>query len=177
MLEEQDIVLSSPQSPRWSYALTKALDEQLALSYHHQHRLPAVIVRLFNVIGPGQIGEYGMVVPRFASWSQTGWPLRIYGDGMQRRTFCDVRDVVDAMVRLLVDSVHHGQLFNLGRDEKVTIRKLADLVIELSQADVTTCPMNMRTIGRMKTRFDGYRIWSAFARQSVLSHTTVSGIL
>lgn len=132
MREDQDLVLGPTASPRWSYALSKALDEHLALAHHRQCGMKTVIVRLFNIIGPRQIGRYGMVVPRFVQAAVEGRPLQIHGDGGQRRAFCDVRDAVTAMVALLDNPTHHGQVFNLGSDEEISIRELADLVIRLA---------------------------------------------
>ncbi len=132
MGEQDDLVLGPPHSPRWSYALSKALDEQLAMAYARQRGVGVVIGRFFNMIGPRQVGRYGMVVPRFVQQAVAGENLTIYGDGAQRRTFCDVRDAVDAMVALLDDPQHHGRVFNLGADQEITIEALADLVIELA---------------------------------------------
>ena len=132
MREDQDIVFGPTDSPRWSYALSKALDEQLALAYHHQHDLPVVMVRLFNVIGPRQSGKYGMVVPRLVQGAIEGRDLTIYGDGSQQRAFCDVRDAVVAMTTLLDDPAHHGRVYNLGSDDEISIDQLADLIIEMT---------------------------------------------
>lgn len=132
LAEGDDLVLGPTTSPRWSYALSKALDEHLALAYHAQGKLGAVIVRLFNTIGPRQVGRYGMVVPRFVHQAVQGKDLEIYGDGQQTRAFCDVRDVVSAMVRLLGEQRHHGGVFNVGSDGELTIAALADRVIDLA---------------------------------------------
>jgi UDP-glucose 4-epimerase len=135
MREDQDLVFGATDSPRWSYALSKALDEQLALAYHHQRDLPVVMVRLFNIIGPRQSGKHGMVVPRMVQSAVAGRDLTIHGDGSQRRTFCDVRDAVAAMTALLDDPAHHGRVYNLGSDAEISIDRLADLVIEMAGGD------------------------------------------
>ena len=135
MVEDQDLVLGAPQSTRWSYALSKATGEQLALAYHRQKNLPVVIVRLFNIIGPRQRGRYGMVVPRFVQWAVDEQDLQVFGDGTQTRTFCDVRDAADAIGRLMEDAAHHGRIFNLGSDSELTINQLADQVIALSRSN------------------------------------------
>ena len=132
MREDQDLVLGPATSPRWSYALSKALDEQLAMAYHRQRGLATVIVRLFNIIGPRQIGRYGMVVPRFVQAAVRGEDLVVHGDGTQRRAFCDVRDAVTAIAALPRNPANHGQVFNLGSDGEVSIIELARQVIALA---------------------------------------------
>ena len=135
MAEDQNLVLGGPESTRWSYALSKATGEQLALAYHRQKNLPVVIVRLFNIIGPRQRGRYGMVVPRFIQWAVDDQDLQVFGDGTQTRTFCDVRDAVTAIVHLIEDPAQHGKVFNLGSDRELTISQLADQVIALSRSN------------------------------------------
>ena len=112
--------------------MTKALDEHLALAHHTKHDLGVVVVRLFNTIGPRQIGRYGMVVPRFVQAAVARRDLEVYGDGNQTRAFCDVRDVVAAMATLLADPRHHGGVFNIGSDNEISIESLADRVITLA---------------------------------------------
>jgi UDP-glucose 4-epimerase len=130
MREDDDVVYGSTAYSRWCYAASKALDEYLALAYHREHGLPAVIVRFFNTVGPRQVGEYGMVLPRFVQAAIDGRDLEVHGDGMQSRCFCDVRDVVQALPRLLRDPACCGRVFNLGRDESITIRALAERVVQ-----------------------------------------------
>ncbi len=137
--EDGDLIYGPPTGPRWSYALSKAFDEHLALSYHKQAQGSggkssggAVVARLFNTIGPRQVGHYGMVVPRFVAAALSGKPLEVYGDGQQTRAFCDVRDVVGALVGLMENEHCHGEVFNVGSEEEVTIDELADRVIALS---------------------------------------------
>lgn len=127
--ETDDVVYGPTTVTRWSYACSKAIDEYLALAYHRQHRLPAVVVRLFNTVGPRQVGDYGMVLPRFVKAALRGDPIEIYGDGSQSRCFCDVRDVAEALPRLLGASAARGGIFNVGSDRPITIGELADLVI------------------------------------------------
>ncbi len=128
--EEDDSVLGSTKHSRWSYACSKAIDEFLALAYHHQYNLPVVVVRLFNTIGPRQTGQYGMVVPRFVELALKNEPLLIYGTGRQSRCFSYVGDVVEAMVRLMASNENDGELFNIGSDDEITIEKLADKIIK-----------------------------------------------
>jgi UDP-glucose 4-epimerase len=129
--EDDDLVIGPPICGRWSYACSKAMDEFLALSYHRERRLPLLIVRLFNTVGPGQIGTYGMVLPRFVASALAGEPITIYGDGNQSRCFGWVGDVVSALLRL---AQHQSQdvIFNIGSDEEITINQLAELVKEVT---------------------------------------------
>lgn len=130
--EEQDLVIGPTSSPRWSYALSKALDEHLALAYQKKHGVGVAIVRLFNTVGPRQVGRYGMVVPRFVRKALNGEDIEIYGSGQQTRAFCDVRDVVQALRDLLGNPAHYGKVFNVGSDREITVEHLADRVIELT---------------------------------------------
>ena len=126
--ETDDMVLGPPTRPRWSYACSKAVDEFLALSYWHQEKLPVVIVRLFNTVGPRQVGRYGMVIPRFIKQALSGGPITVYDDGGQSRCFTHVSDVVDALVKLAREPSAVGQVFNVGSTEEITIRDLAERV-------------------------------------------------
>ncbi|TVQ61688.1 MAG: NAD-dependent epimerase/dehydratase family protein [Phycisphaerales bacterium] len=128
--EDDDVIYGPTTVARWSYAAAKALDEHLALAHHDAGRVSAVVARLFNTVGPRQLGAYGMVLPRFVQAALRDEPLRVFGDGTQSRCFCDVRDVADALPRLLAEPAARGRVFNLGRDEPITIRELAELVIE-----------------------------------------------
>ena len=127
--EEDDVVYGPTTMSRWSYACSKAVDEYLALAYHAQHRLPVVVARFFNTVGPRQVGEYGMVLPRFVKAAMEGRPLEVFGDGAQSRCFCDVRDVVEVLPRLMAAPGCHGRVFNIGADQPITIADLADRVI------------------------------------------------
>lgn len=130
--EEDGDRLEGPTSKqRWAYACAKALDEFLALAHWKETRLPVVVVRLFNTVGPRQTGKYGMVVPRFVQAAQTGQPLTVYGDGSQTRCFCHVLDVVEALVGLMGCSEANGQVVNIGSQQEISIEQLARRVIEL----------------------------------------------
>jgi UDP-glucose 4-epimerase len=127
--EDDDVVFGPTTVSRWSYAMSKAIDEHLALAYHAQHGLRTVVTRFFNTVGPGQVGDYGMVLPRFVERALRHEPLEVHGDGSQSRCFCDVRDVVQVLPKLVETPACHGRVFNIGREEPITIRALADLVI------------------------------------------------
>jgi UDP-glucose 4-epimerase len=126
--EDDDCVMGPTTTRRWAYACAKALDEFLALAHWYEARLPVVVARLFNTVGPRQTGRYGMVVPRFVTQGLAGEPITVYGDGRQSRCFAHVRDVVEALVALMARPEAHGQVFNIGNDEEVTIRELAERV-------------------------------------------------
>jgi UDP-glucose 4-epimerase len=128
--EEDDRVLGSPRKLRWSYSTSKAVDEILAYVYYKELGLPTVVVRLFNTIGPRQIGHYGMVVPRFIEQALRGEPVTVYGDGSQSRSFTSVHDVVKAITKLMETPQAEGDVFNVAGRSEITIRKLAELVIE-----------------------------------------------
>jgi UDP-glucose 4-epimerase len=124
--EDADLVLGPTSKGRWSYACSKAIDEFLALAYHKEKRLPVVVVRLFNTVGPRQTGRYGMVIPNFVKQALLGHPLTVYGDGTQSRCFTYVSDVVGALVALAGHDAAVGEVFNIGNDhEEVTILDLA----------------------------------------------------
>lgn len=127
--EDDDVVYGPTTVPRWSYACSKGVDEYLALAYHQQHGVPVVVARFFNTVGPRQVGEYGMVLPRFVAAALKGETLRVFGDGAQSRCFCDVRDVSEALPVMLEAKACHGRVFNLGSDRVISIRELAELVI------------------------------------------------
>ncbi len=133
--EEDDCLYGPTTAPRWSYAASKALDEYLALAHHRQNGLPVIVARIFNTVGPRQVGDYGMVLPRFIQSALQRQPLTVYGDGSQTRCFCDVRDVAPALIDLL-ESVSRGRdvpadrVYNLGSDQSISIGDLAGRVIE-----------------------------------------------
>jgi UDP-glucose 4-epimerase len=127
--EDDDRILGSTTKSRWSYSTSKAVDEFLAFAYHKQYDLPVVVVRLFNTVGPRQTGQYGMVVPRFVQQALRGDSLTVYGDGQQSRCFCDVDDVIRAIVGLSDSRNAAGRVFNVGSQNEVTIRELAERVI------------------------------------------------
>jgi UDP-glucose 4-epimerase len=128
--EDFDLVLGSTTKGRWSYAASKALDEFLALSYWKEKKQPVVIARLFNTVGPRQTGRYGMVLPNFIGQALQGTPITVFGTGHQSRCFCDVKDAVEAIVRLVATSRALGEVVNVGSDEEVTIEDLARVVKE-----------------------------------------------
>ena len=130
--EDDDIVLGSTSFSRWSYACSKAIDEFLGLAFYQQYGLSVTIGRFFNTIGPKQTGRYGMVVPRFIRWALKGEPILIYGTGKQRRCFCYVADLVDAVINLMNRQQAAGKVYNIGSTEEITIEALADKVIELT---------------------------------------------
>jgi nucleoside-diphosphate-sugar epimerase len=127
--EDDDRILGSNKVSRWAYSTAKAVDEILAFAYHRERGLPTVVVRLFNTVGPRQTGAYGMVLPRLVHQALTGEPLTVFGDGRQSRCFCHVADVVAAIMALLDDPRAHGDVFNVGSTEEVTILELAERVI------------------------------------------------
>ena len=129
--EEDDLVLGPTSRGRWIYACSKALDEYLALSYHRRCGLPVVVGRFFNVVGPRQVGRYGMVVPRFVEQALSGGPLVVYDDGLQVRCFAHVADVVRGMIDLMACPQAVGRVFNLGSDQAVSIRELAERIARL----------------------------------------------
>ncbi len=126
--EDDDVSYGPTSKSRWSYAFSKAIDEFLALAYHESKGLPVVIVRLFNTVGPRQIGHYGMVVPRFIEMARKGGPILVYGDGEQSRCFCHVLDVTAALYNLMHCSEAIGQVINVGNDEEITINNLAERI-------------------------------------------------
>jgi UDP-glucose 4-epimerase len=132
--EDADLVLGPTTKGRWSYAASKALDEFLALSYWKEKRLPVVIARLFNTVGPRQTGRYGMVLPNFVRQALDGSPITVYGTGKQSRCFCDVRDAVEALLRLAATDAAVGEVVNVGNDEEVTIEDLAKRVKEQTRS-------------------------------------------
>jgi len=133
--EDDDRILGSPLKTRWSYSEAKAIEEVLAYSYWREKGLPVVIVRLFNTVGPRQVGHYGMVVPRFVEQALKGAPITVYGDGTQRRCFCHVADVVSALIGLVDSREAEGQVFNVGANEEISIAGLGERVIEQLDSD------------------------------------------
>ena len=123
--EEADLVLGPTTKGRWSYAASKALDEFLALSYWKEKKVPVIVVRLFNTVGPRQTGRYGMVLPNFVRQALDNTPISVYGDGKQSRCFCDVRDTVQALVKLIDSDRSVGEVVNIGNIEEITIENLA----------------------------------------------------
>ncbi len=127
--ETDDLLIGSPFNSRWCYASSKLLDEFYLMAFHREAGLPGTVVRFFNTVGPRQTGRYGMVIPRFVSKALANEPLPVYGDGEQSRCFCHVSDVVRALVKLLDNEESIGNIYNIGSQELVSIRQLAETVI------------------------------------------------
>lgn len=132
--EQGDLVLGPSTKGRWSYACSKALDEFLALAYWREKKVPVTIARLFNTVGPRQVGRYGMVVPRFVGQALRGDPITVFGDGGQSRCFCHVADAVDALTAAALSREAVGEVFNIGSDQEITILELARKVKALTQS-------------------------------------------
>jgi UDP-glucose 4-epimerase len=130
--EEGDLVLGPTSRARWCYAASKIIDEFVAKAYFKERGLPTVIVRLFNTIGPRQVGQYGMVVPRFVHQALLGEPITVYGDGTQRRSFTWVGDVVGAIAALIQHPQAYGEVLNIGHTDEIAIYELATLVKEMT---------------------------------------------
>lgn len=127
--EEDDLHFGPTSRPRWAYGCSKAIDEFLALAYHQKYGLKVAIGRFFNVVGPRQVGHYGMVIPRFIDQALAGGPVVVYDDGQQIRCFAHVGEVVDCVIRLMDVPQARGRVFNIGSDQPVTIKKLAEEII------------------------------------------------
>ena len=135
--EEDDRIIGHPLKSRWSYSEAKAVDESLAYFYYLENKLPIRIVRFFNIVGPRQVGNYGMVVPRFVSAALKNEPLSVYGSGDQIRCFCHVDDAVRALLLVMDSDNAVGEVFNVGNNQQVTIMELAKKVIELTGSSST----------------------------------------
>lgn len=133
--EEDDVLFGATSKSRWAYAASKMVDEFLGLAYHREFGLEVVAFRLFNTVGPRQTGRYGMVVPRFIQLALHNEPITIYGDGSQSRCFCDVRDVVRAIIALAGCPDASGQVYNIGSTEEITIAELAERVKAMTSSD------------------------------------------
>jgi UDP-glucose 4-epimerase len=140
--EDGDIVLGASSRGRWAYACSKALDEFLALAYFRERRLPTIVGRMFNTVGPRQTGRYGMVVPNLVRQALAGEPLTVFGTGEQRRCFCHVRDVVSALTALCARDDLFGEVLNIGSTEEVSMLELAEKVkaITGSDSEITLVP-------------------------------------
>jgi UDP-glucose 4-epimerase len=134
LTEDDDRVLGSARLSRWFYSSAKAIDEAFALAYWYEKALPVTIVRLFNTVGPRQMGRYGMVVPRFVRWALRNEPIRVYGDGQQTRCFTNVHDVVRALIALVETPSTSGEIFNIGQPNEIRIVDLARRIIELTES-------------------------------------------
>jgi UDP-glucose 4-epimerase len=132
--EDGNLVMGATTKGRWSYACSKAIDEFLALAYWREKKLPTVVVRLFNTVGPRQTGQYGMVIPTFVKQALSRRPITVYGDGQQTRCFGFVGDVVEALLKLMDHDQAVGQVFNIGSNQEISILSLAERVKELTQS-------------------------------------------
>ena len=130
--EDADLVMGATVKHRWAYACSKAIDEFLALAYYKERKLPVVIVRFFNTVGPRQTGQYGMVLPSFVRQALANEPITVFGDGSQSRSFTYIGDVVGCLMKLVKEPGAIGEVFNIGNKEEVTILKLAEIVRELT---------------------------------------------
>ena len=133
--EDGNLVMGATTKGRWSYACSKAIDEFLALAYWREKKLPTIVVRLFNTVGPRQTGQYGMVIPTFVKQALAGRPITVYGSGKQTRCFCHVSDVVGALIKLMDHPKSIGEVFNVGSNHEISIFDLAKRVKELTQSD------------------------------------------
>ena len=132
--EEDDRIVGHPLKSRWSYSEAKAVDESLAYFYYLENKLPIRIVRLFNTVGPRQVGHYGMVLPRFVSAALKNEPLQVYGTGEQIRCFCHVEDAVRALLLVMDSDKSIGEVFNIGNNQQISILELAKRVIQITDS-------------------------------------------
>jgi len=128
--ETDDLLLGSSYNSRWGYAVSKLADEHLALAYHKEKNLPVTVIRFFNTIGPRQVGNYGMVVPRFVGWAMKNEPVQVYGDGNQTRCFCFVGDTINALLKLEDKEEAVGEIFNIGNPDEISMNDLARMIIK-----------------------------------------------
>jgi UDP-glucose 4-epimerase len=140
--EDADLVLGPTTKHRWAYACSKAIDEFLALAYWKEKKLPVIIVRFFNTVGPRQTGRYGMVIPNFVRQGLAGQPITVHGDGTQTRSFCYVGDVVEALQRLVAEPRAVGEVFNVGNTQEISILALAEKVRDMtgSRSEIVKIP-------------------------------------
>ncbi len=175
-VETDDLLIGPPHLGRWRYACSKLMDEFLALAYAEERGLPVIITRLFNTVGPRQTGRYGMVLPRFITAAKLGLPLRIFGDGTQRRCFCYVKDTVEALVRLQNCPSARGEIFNVGGTEEINIQALAELVRQMlnSNSPLEFVPYDkayapgFEDMQRRKPQIDKLRCTVQFCPQTTL---------
>ena len=132
--EDDDLVLGATSKARWSYACSKAIDEFLAIAYWKEHRVPTVIARMFNTVGPRQTGRYGMVIPNFVTQALSGSDIRVFGDGTQSRCFTHVTDAVDALVGIAAHPEANGEVYNVGGNHEITILQLAERIKEMTRS-------------------------------------------
>lgn len=133
--ETDDLLIEPSAHSRWNYAISKLSNEAFGLSYFQQYDLPITMIRFFNTVGPKQSGHYGMVLPRFVEQAVSHQPITVYGSGKQSRSFCDVRDTVEALDRLANQTLSAGEIVNVGNDSEISIYALAELVKEIANSD------------------------------------------
>ena len=140
--EDSDLVMGPTFKHRWAYACSKAIDEFLALAYWKEKKLPVIVIRLFNTVGPRQTGQYGMVIPTFVRQALAGQAITVFGDGTQRRSFTYVGDVVDGLIGLMNEPKAVGQVFNIGNGEEISMRALAEKIKAMtgSASEIVTIP-------------------------------------
>jgi UDP-glucose 4-epimerase len=140
--EDADLVMGPTPKHRWAYACSKAIDEFLALAYYKEKKLPVIIIRLFNTVGPRQTGQYGMVIPNFVRQALANQPITVFGDGTQSRSFTYVGDVVRGLLALVDHPKAVGEVFNIGNGEEITIRQLAEKIKAMtgSTSEIVTIP-------------------------------------
>jgi len=140
--ENADIIIGTTKKRRWSYACTKAIDEFLALAYFEEEKLPVIIVRLFNTVGPKQSAEYGMVIPKFVKQAITHKPITVFGTGEQTRCFIHIKDVVKVLLKIITKEKAYGEIFNIGSQEEITISELAKMIKKLAKSSSKIIYMN-----------------------------------
>lgn len=142
--EDGDMQMGATDKGRWAYACSKAIDEFLAMAYWRERALPTTVVRLFNTVGPRQTGTYGMVIPRLVAQALADEPLTVFGNGQQRRCFCHVFDVVDALLALMTEESAYGNVFNVGATTEISIFALAEMIIAMteSRSAISLVPYN-----------------------------------
>lgn len=143
--EESDRILGSPLLSRWSYSEAKAIDESLAIFYHLENNLEIKIARFFNTVGPGQLGTYGMVLPRFIEKALSNKPITVYGNGHQTRCFAHVKDVVRAIILIIESTKAIGEVFNIGNNKQISMLNLAEKIIHMtnSKSKIEIIPYNL----------------------------------
>lgn len=144
--EESDIIIGSPKRKRWSYACTKAIDEFLALAFFEEKGLPVIIARFFNTVGPRQSDRYGMVIPRFLKQALNNLPITVFGDGQQTRCFTHINDITDALLPLIEKKEAYGDIFNMGSEDEITIKMLAEKVKSITRSSSEIISVNPETI-------------------------------
>ncbi|MCX8082078.1 MAG: GDP-mannose 4,6-dehydratase [bacterium] len=144
--EEADIVIGTTKKRRWSYACTKAIDEFLAFAFYEEKKLPVIVVRLFNTVGPRQSDRYGMVIPRFIKQALNNLPITVFGDGQQTRCFIHVKDIIEGILKLITKEEAYGDVFNMGSEEEITIKDLALMIKNMTGSSSEVIFLNPQDI-------------------------------